>query len=127
MCTNKNPLRLVYRTYATEEARKNDPSKADSHDQNHNITMLFLHRYEVLVLLTVLSFFGADSINVCEYKQCRPDCMCDARFDDVCAMEYGNYGWAFPESGSEYLYRHMRPDVSGDANRIGILVFFLTW
>lgn len=86
------------------------------------------NRNAVLFSLVVVSFFGANSINVCEYKKCRPDCMCDTRFDDVCAMDYGNYGWAAPDSGSEYLYRHMRPDVSDDANRIAISfpVLFLT-
>ncbi len=54
----------------------------------------------------------ATSITACEYHQCRPDCICDVRFDDICASDYGNYGWIVPENHGEYLYNYMRPDVS---------------
>lgn len=83
------------------------------------------NRYAVLIVLALSPLPATKAINVCEYKQCRPNCLCDDRFDDVCAMEYGNYGWAAPDTGSEYLYHHMRPDVRNDASDSIAPVFYL--
>ena len=65
----------------------------------------------LLILSSVWRPF-VKSVSVCEYKKCRPGCICDIRFDDQCATEYGNYGWTIPSDASANLYRYMRPDVS---------------
>ena len=81
------------------------------------MSLLKYNRYVATHVLIIFLLLGlVTAINVCEYKKCRPNCLCDIRFDDVCAMDYGNYGWKAPESGDGYLYRHMRPDVSDVLN-----------
>ena len=52
------------------------------------------------------------SVTVCEYHTCTPGCICDNRYDDKCAEEYGNYGWMVPKGTEDYVYKLMRPDVS---------------
>jgi hypothetical protein len=62
--------------------------------------------------ILVLFALTASSMSVCEYHTCTPNCICDNRYDDICAMEYGNYGWMVPEGTEDYVYKLMRPDVS---------------
>ncbi len=79
--------------------------------------MLYLYqcdrsRLSAFLAILLLPVLVSSSIEVCEYHKCRPNCICDVRFDDICAQDYGNYGWDVPEDAGEYLYRYMRPDVS---------------
>ena len=67
----------------------------------------------VFVVLVLAVFAGpARGIGVCRYNLCVPDCICDYQYDDMCAIEYGNYGWKVPPTAKDYVWNYMRPDVS---------------
>ena len=65
-----------------------------------------------VALIIVLSAWASSGLSVCEYHKCTPDCVCDIRYDDTCAIDYGNYGWIVPVGTAEYVFNHMRPNVS---------------
>ena len=71
--------------------------------------------------LAILTLFAltvtVSSMLVCEYHTCTPGCICDNRYDDTCAIEYGNYGWMVPQDTEDYVYKLMRPDVSSSRRR----------
>ena len=80
----------------------------------HSQVYYYRHRHDSLstALILLLQALVVSSIQVCEYHKCRPNCVCDVGFDDICAMDYGNYGWDVPQDASDFLYQYMRPEVS---------------
>ena len=48
----------------------------------------------------------------CMWKQCTPNCICDQRYDDDCAKDYGNYGWIPTQWADPHIWNFMRKPVS---------------
>ena len=64
--------------------------------------MLFL---VILLLFGYLDTFAAvDALKPCKEDQCVPNCICGFSDADVCALEYGKWGWVAP-------YDNLRPKV----------------
>ena len=92
-------------------------------------TFGYIHRYYYKLLLlaavyTIIPFgsFAADlDLRACEYGKCTPGCLCDYQFDDMCAIEYGNYGWLVPDDADKHVYHHMRPEVSNHIPTIALI------
>ena len=48
----------------------------------------------------------------CREEQCVPNCSCkDMSSAGMCALEYGNWGWAAPVPPDEDVYDNLRPEV----------------
>ena len=89
-------------------------------NRNHLVaSAVHVQAFTIHIVLSAWLASSVVGINVCLYHQCTPDCICDITFDDQCAMEYGNYGWMVPENADDYVYTHMRPDVSDS----GVMLF----
>ena len=80
---------------------------------------MFVNDLLHLFLLLLFGYLAADAVKPCKEERCVPNCKCNLPEADICAEDYGNWGWVVPEG-----YDNIHPEVSDRNGSLYCLLCF---